>query len=269
MSRFTQLFLFGLLTVATPATVCAQSTGDLLVAPTRLVLPDNGGGEVLLSNKGGDTATYRTSLILKVMQPDGQFSEIATPTPAQQSLIDMVSFAPRRVVLAPGQTQTVRINARMPAELASGEYRVHMLFRAVPNASQTIQQAAQAGVSIALTPVYGVTIPIITRKGQLDAKVTIENVRLVPGKTQSLVSLDLTRSGTRSIYGSLRVFRPGQAQALATLRGIAVYTELGRRHVDLPLPAEAGGMSKGPLIVRFSEEEDTPGKLQAEATIAS
>ena len=42
---------------AAPAPLTAQ--GDLLIAPTRLVLDGRGGGEVILSNIGNNEATYR------------------------------------------------------------------------------------------------------------------------------------------------------------------------------------------------------------------
>ena len=45
--------------------------GDLLVAPTRLVLNGGRGTEVILKNIGSDTATYRISAELRRMNPDG------------------------------------------------------------------------------------------------------------------------------------------------------------------------------------------------------
>ena len=47
----------------------------------------------------------------------------------------MIVYAPRRVTLAPRQPQSIRIAARAPQGLPDGEYRVHMLFRAIPPAN--------------------------------------------------------------------------------------------------------------------------------------
>lgn len=245
----------------------AQAAGDLLVAPTRLVLGEKSGGEVLLSNKGAEAATYRTSIILKRMLEDGRVEDITQPTPEQQQLIDMVSYAPRKVVLAPGQTQTVRVAASVPPSWAAGEYRVHMLFRAVPAEGQLVAASKQEGVAIALTPVYGVTIPVVVRKGAPDAKVGIENARISRSAGKAALTLTLLRSGNRSIYGAVRLFQPGDAKPLAELRGVAVYEEVGRRAVTLDIPDTNVAKLSGPMIVRFNEEGDGGGKATAEAAL--
>ena len=49
--------------LALPAPLAAQ--GDLLIAPTRLVLDGRRGGEVILSNIGNEEATYRVDLELQ------------------------------------------------------------------------------------------------------------------------------------------------------------------------------------------------------------
>lgn len=260
---FSVRFILAALLCVLPS-VQSWAAGDLLIAPTRLVLGENGNGEVLLSNKGSEPATYRTSVILKKMRADGQYEDIPQPTPEQQLLIGMLSFAPRKVVLAPGQTQTVRIAVNLPSSFPAGEYRVHMLFRAVPVAGQTIETSTQSGVSIALTPVYGVTIPIVVRKGALDAKVAIENVRETHVGGKQVLALDLLRTGTRSVYGTVRLLKPGAVQPVAELKGVAVYGELERRSVMLALP-EATKLS-GTFVVRFNEEGD--GKAKAVSEIA-
>lgn len=244
----------------------AKAAGDLLVAPTRLVLGEKSSGEVLLSNKGAEPATYRTSIVLKKMHEDGHIEDITQPTPEQQQLIDMVSYAPRKVVLAPGQTQTVRVAAQVPPSWAAGEYRVHMLFRAVPAEGQLIAASKQDGVSIALTPVYGVTIPVVVRKGAPDAKVAIEDVHLSRSAGKAALMLTLLRTGNRSIYGAVRLFRSGTAQPLAELRGVAVYEEVGRRAVTVDIPDTNIAKLTGPMIVRFTEEGDG-GKATAETAV--
>ena len=84
----------------------------------------------------------------------------------------MLVYAPRRVTLAPHEPQSIRIAARPPQGVADGEYRIHLLFRAIPPANPVVQQAAaeqQKGLRFQLTPVYGVTIPVIVRLGNLQA----------------------------------------------------------------------------------------------------
>ncbi len=110
--------------------------GDLLVAPTRVVLDGARGTEVILNNIGSQTATYRISLELRRMNADGSLDELdaASPNDHDATTLGMISYAPRKVVLPPNQPQAIRIGIRAPAGLPDGEYRAHMLFRAIPDA---------------------------------------------------------------------------------------------------------------------------------------
>lgn len=241
----------------------AHANGDLLVAPTRLIVREGSTAEILLGNKGQAPATYRASLLVKKMQADGTLVDVTAADPAQQAVLDLVSFAPRKVVLAPGETQTVRVAMRAGSGLADGEYRVHLLFRAVPDAAAAGALAASAnGVAISLVPIYGVTIPVIIRKGILAASTRIERVHLVNAGGKPAVSVDLVREGNRSVYGAITLLKPGAAKPVAMER-VAVYTEVARRTVTLGLPD--GPPPKGPVIVRFGEEGDVPEKANAEA----
>ena len=175
----------------------------------------------------------------------------------------MVSYAPRRVTLPPNQPQVIRVGARIAPELPDGEYRAHMLFRAVPDA-QPVVDGPREGVSIALTPIYGVTIPVIVRKGALKATAAISDVHLIREAGQASLAFNLTRSGDRSVYGRVRVTKVGVAKPVYEARGIAVYAELSARTVALPLSPEAAAAMTGPVTVQYLEDNDAGG-LIAEA----
>ncbi len=244
-----------------------QAAGDLLVAPTRVVLDGARGTEVILNNIGDDTATYRVSLELRRMMPDGSFVEIDTATPdAREALtLGMISYAPRKVVLAPNQPQAIRIGVRAPQGLPDGEYRAHMLFRAIPDARPVAATStAKEGVSISLTPIYGVTIPIIVRQGNLQATAAISDPRMTETKYGPAIAFTLTRSGTRSTYGRIRITRPGFDKPLVEARGIAVYAEVGERTVTLPVEPDVAAQLKGPAKIEYLEDNDAGG-----GTIAS
>ncbi|HOA48655.1 MAG TPA: molecular chaperone [Novosphingobium sp.] len=250
----------------------AAAQGDLLIAPTRVIVSGAGSSEVVLSNIGNTPATYRISLELRRMEPDGNFREIAEAeaTPAEKAALEMVRHAPRRITLLPGQPQAVRISARPAPELPDGEYRVHMSFRAVPPAvtpEDAARDAAAAGggLTIKLTPVYGITIPVFVRKGNLDGKAAIANAHLVRNSDGAYVELDMTRSGQRSVYGELIGKTPSGA-VLFTMRGVAVYAELTKRTVRVPIGADRLGKLRGPVRIEYRELPENGGQLLAETT---
>jgi P pilus assembly chaperone PapD len=233
----------------------AAGVGDLLVAPTRIVLDGRKGTELVLNNIGDEPATYRISVEFRRMIPDGTLSDVDEPSAAEKAAEGMIVYAPRRVTLAPRQPQSIRIAARAPQGLPDGEYRVHLLFRAVPAPTPVAPADGQEpkGLQLKLIPVYGVTIPVIVRLGNLEARAGIANVKLEDNDGKPAVGLDLSRSGSRSTYGEVRVLKPGAKAPLALARGVAVYTEIGSRHVSVPLDESLKGSLSGPVTVQYVE----------------
>jgi len=231
--------------------------GDLLVAPTRIVLNGSRGAEVVLSNIGDEVATYRISVEFRRMKEDGSLEEVAQPSDRENATKEMIFYAPRRVTIAPNEPQTIRISARAPQGLPDGEYRAHLLFRAVPPPRPVTAPKEVKGIAFELIPVYGVTIPVVIRMGNLQAKAGIANVQLTQKDGKSAVSLDLTRAGDRSVFGDVRVFKAGVKDPIAIQRGVAVYTEVGVRHMTIPVNPDFAGPAVGPVTVDFVESSDS------------
>ncbi|MEO5640574.1 MAG: molecular chaperone [Sphingomicrobium sp.] len=253
-----------LVALAAPA---QAGIGDLLVAPTRIVLNGSRGTQIILNNIGDDVATYRVSLELRRMTPDGSLTDVTTPTAAEQAAEDMILYAPRKITLPPNQPQTINIAARAPAGLPDGEYRVHLLFRAIPKPRPvTAAQTEAKGISFSLTPVYGVTIPVIVRLGSLQAKAGIANVHMAREGGKPAVAMDITRSGSRSTFGEVRVLKAGIKDPIAIQRGIAVYTEVGQRSVSIPVSDKLAAAANGPVTVQYLETTEMGPEVIAQTS---
>ena len=258
------------LALLVPAMLFAQpaqaGVGDLLVAPTRIVLDGRRGTEVILNNIGDDVATYRISVELRRMTADGKLVDVETPNEAEKSAQEMILYAPRRITLPPNQPQTIRLSARAPEGLADGEYRVHLLFRAVPPPRPAVAPQKIEGVAFQLTPIYGVTIPVIVRLGNLEAKAGLANVRKVTDNGKPAIALDISRSGDRSTFGEVRVLKAGVADPIAIIRGVAVYTELGQRSVTIPIDPAHLADANGQVTVQYVEPTETGPVTLAETS---
>ena len=240
------------------STAANAGVGDLLVAPTRIVLDGRKGTEIILNNIGDEPATYRVSVEFRRMTENGDLVDVTTPSPTDKAAEEMIVYSPRKVTLAPHEPQAIRIAARPPQGLADGEYRVHMLFRAIPPATPVAPASGEQpkGVQFKLTPVYGVTIPVIVRLGNLQASAGIAHVQLEKKDGGSMIGLDVTRTGSRSTYGEIRVFKVGVKDPIAVQKGIAVYTEIGTRHVNVPLAESYKGDVSGPVTIEYIETYD-------------
>jgi hypothetical protein len=260
MARFS-LGRFASLALVAPALVIAPpaqaGVGDLLVAPTRVILNGSRGTEIILNNIGDDVATYRISAELRRMTPEGKLEDVATPNDKEKAAQEMVLFAPRKVTLPPNQPQAIRLSARAPEGLPDGEYRVHMLFRAIPAPQPAAAPKKVEGVAFQLRPIYGVTIPVIVRLGNLEAKAALSNVRKVTDGGKPAISLDISRTGSRSTFGEIRVLKAGIEKPIALVAGVAVYTEVGQRSVTLQIDPAQAANATGQVTVQYVEPTDT------------
>jgi P pilus assembly chaperone PapD len=251
--------------------LAAEGAGDLLVAPTRLEMDGFRGTEVILNNIGTETATYRISLELRRMTSDGQLVEV-DPTQAnatETAALEMIAYAPRRVTLDPNQPQAIRVGVRPPANLPDGEYRVHMLFRAIPDAkpATAANNGPANGIAIELRPIYGVTIPVIVRAGQLKAQAGIKDAHMFREGDREGLSVELTRTGNRSLYGDIRILKPGMDPILLA-RGVAIYPEIDHRIAAFPVPDGVKVSIAGPATIQYVERNDEGnGAVLAEAQV--
>ena len=256
----------GLAGLATLVPSAGSAQGDLLIAPTRLILDGRRGAEVILANQGSEEATYRITLELRRMDENGNLVPVeeGEASAAEKAALEMIRYAPRRVTLPPAQPQSVRISARPGADLPDGEYRVHMSFAALPKVEAVAQPVNEAtGVSIALTPIYGVVMPIIVRKGKVEVTGGLANPRIIKTENGDAFEIDMVRSGTSSLYGDLMVFARGANEPSFIARGVGVYPEIGQRHSTFGLSPEQSAALKGPVRVEYREASENGGGLIA------
>ena len=238
--------------------------GDLLIAPTRIVLDGRRGTEVILNNIGNEEATYRITLELRRMNDKGRLDdiEIERANDKEKAALDVIRYAPRRVTLPPNQPQSIRIGMQPMDALPDGEYRAHMLFRAIPKApAPDTALDAGGGLKIQLTPIYGISIPVILRKGNLQATAALTNVRTGSDNEGPTLDFDLTRKGDKSVFGEIRITKPGVTEPLAIAKGIAVYPEITSRIVSLPLSGEVAAKLHGEVVVSYYEAPEAGGGL--------
>lgn len=243
--------------------------GDMLVAPTRVVFEGARRSAALsIVNKGPAPATYRIVWVQKRMSETGDLDDVVACGQGCPPASDIVRFSPREVRLPPGGSQTVRLVLRKPVDLPAGEYRSHLKIFTVPPASSVGSSVetdpdAKGGIRISLTPIYGISVPVIVRQGKLTAQARLEELKIVPGsgvrgsKAEKLLEFKIIRTGDRSIYGDFSVKVATGAfswRTVAQAKGVAVYTPNLYRLVRLPLEERIPPNSR--LIIEFEEKPE-------------
>lgn len=248
----------------TVASTTAYAAGDLLIAPTRVVLDGRRGTEVILNNIGDEEATYRITLELRRMNAQGRLDDVDAEkaTDQEKSALDVIRYAPRRVTLPPNQPQSIRIGLQPNEALPDGEYRAHMLFRAIPKAAPVDAAASPTeGLKIQIIPIYGISIPVIVRKGNVSATAALANVRIGKDNEGPTLEFDMKRSGNRSLFGEIHVTKPGVSEPLHVSKGIAIYPEIGQRVVSIPLSPELAAQVRGEVVISYYEAPEAGGGL--------
>lgn len=258
----------------------AQALGGLQVLPTRIVFEGRTrAAQVTVINNGTVPATYRISFKNLRMREDGSYEDIKKAHPDEKSSSDLIRYSPRQVVIPPGKSQAVRLVLRKRRDLPPGEYRSHMLFRALPpeNAGKDIESLAgdKKDIRIQLIPVFGITIPVIIRHGNGAAIAGMEDLKVHPPKKPgafSMLSFRLNRQGDWSLYGDLTVrFKPdtgGEELVVSRLSGISVFTPNKSRTLNLKLtPPEGVDLKRGLLHVVYRENPDDGDKILVEGQL--
>lgn len=255
---------------ATQTAIPTPASAELLIAPTRIVLdPTERSTELVVVNKGNEEAAFRISLENRRMNLDGSMDEVTEAIEGEMFAKDFIRFSPRRIVLEAGERQTVRVSARLDADMEPGEYRSHLRLQGAPlSAGRTLQSATATeggDLSIQLIAIRSITIPVIMRVGQLDAEVQIESVEVrdTDAEDETLLVARLSRTGSRSTYGDIKIFTANQVEPVYFARGIALYTPNKERDLVLPIPTELTKALSGKdvRIEYVSSDPQAPGVI--------
>lgn len=262
------IYIYKKLCISAMITLCSASLltsvsyaqGSLLLTPKRVVF--NGGKtseNINLANSGKDTAFYVISLIHLRMTENGGFEEISESEMNGFSAEPHIRFFPRQVTLAPNEAQVIRVQYSRKLQMNPGEYRSHLYVRAQskPTPLGTKKAEESTSIEVKLTPVFGISIPVIIHVGEDRTTAHISGLSLVNAtkESDSKLNFTLNRSGNMSIYGDIvvkHVTPNGQTTQVASAKGLAVYTPNAVRNVQIVLEKNPMvNYQSGKLIVQF------------------
>ncbi len=253
----------------------AQGIGNVSVNPTRVVLEGRArSGEATVYNRGNEPATYRIFFREMAMTAEGGLQTLEEVPANYPSASSIIRYSPRQVTLGPGESQTIRLLARKPADLPPGEYRSHLVVQAVPppDAGQTIESLAleENQIQIQLIPVFGISIPIIVRHGELAATAALSDLAIENTANGPQLNLRIQRDGNKSLYGDIAVTYTNSGSSefqVGLIRGVGVYTTTDSRNVRLSLQTPSGVSlaAGGKISVTYQTDN---GQLLAQASLA-
>jgi len=276
-------YIFGLALMV--CGVMWMSSADALrLTIKRIVFEGSKRAEVItVINNSTKEETYRVGWRNFIMTEEKglKFIPDDQPMPPQiKPVTDMIRYAPRRFTVPAKSSQQIRIMLRTPADLADGEYRSHLWIRPEADVEKIRSESKGADAKtskskgVFLEMLAGATMPIIVRKGNLGAEVSILNLEASRSPGFVDVGYALRRVGEKSVYGNIDyICNRGNASEynLKAARGIAVYPEINQRIFKFRIEIEQGQASCSTMTVTFKDSPDVligGGAVMAEASVA-
>ncbi|HEX8450984.1 MAG TPA: hypothetical protein VF647_02745 [Longimicrobium sp.] len=188
-------------------------------------------------------AQGRTNTILTDSAPAGD-----------PSILPYVRAFPRRLTLAPGQRQTVRVLVQAPAGMAEGEYWGRVVVRS-RGGTPPIEQNNGA-VRMQLNVETAVATAVLFRKGTVTTGLAVNGsvARLTPAAVEA--EFDVRRTGSAVFLGHLRAeVVTADGRVVGRMEDeMAVYRALRLRYT---IPLAAGAPRTG-LTVRYTFDTERP-----------
>lgn len=265
-----------LLILSVFASLDSFAQGNLLINPKRLVFDgQKRSQEINLANVGKDTARYVISFIQIRMKTDGSFEEITEPDPGQNYADKNLRIFPRTVVLGPNEAQLVKIQLSQTSKLLPGEYRSHLYFRALEEEKPLGQEAPSrdsSALSVKLTAIFGISIPVIIRIGESTAQINLTEVQLKNDNgSEPVLKARFNRTGNMSVYGDLTIRHQsidGKLTQVGLVKGISVYTPNLVRDMQVKLDPAAGiDYKSGKLLITYTSQAEDKAELMAQAEL--
>lgn len=180
---------------------------------------------------------------------------VDTAPAGEPSIVPWMRAFPRRLVLQPGQRQTLRVMVQPPAELGAGEHWGRVLIRSRGGQPPIEQQ--EGGVRMQINVETVIATAVLFRKGEVTTGIAVSGATAAPAEGGVRAVLDLARQGNAAFLGRVvtELVAPDGRVAAQREDPVSVYRAL-RHAVTLPLPA--GVTSAAGYTVRYRADTDRP-----------
>lgn len=245
--------------------VCgAARAAAVTVSPTALFIDArNPTATLTLYNGGANPEEVEVSFAFGYPHSDSAGNirvELHESAPdGEPSIVPHLRAFPRRMVLQPGQRQTLRVLVQAPASLAAGEYwgRVVVTGRG----GQPPVEQTQGDVRMEITVETAIATAVLFRKGdvQTGAAVRAADARRVAEGVEFTVDLERRNAGAFLGRVVAELVAPDGTVAARAEEDVALYRSLRRR---LVIAAPAAALRPG-LQLRYRVDNERPDLPEA------
>jgi fimbrial chaperone protein len=246
---------------------------NLLINPTRVQFnPDDRSADITLINTSKVTTTYRLQWSEKEAKAGGGYHNLDEAAAAKfPSASNMLRFSPKQVTLKAGERQTIKMAIQRPQGLATGEYRSHLLFKAL--APKTAEEGLNTdAASTSVNIVLSFAIPVVIQQGPLQYSIAMDNavISYQPAQKTGSVDVSLSRTGLHSVIGTVSAYwtpNGGKEVLIAKAGDFNAWPELKSTSVSLIWVGADFAVSDGKLRIVYEGVKDFRGKVFFDKTL--
>ncbi len=178
------------------------------VAPTSLFIFETGGiGELYVSNRSvlPQEVNVRFSFQFPKSDSEGSISmtEGSEELEVEWGIGEMVRVFPRRLVLQPGETQTLRVQVRPMQDRPDGMFFTRAIVSSNALQEDVGEQEALEGIRTQINYVLEQSIPVFYRKGTNTTGVDVEQIEASRTENGMSLLVHLQRTGNSPYMGTM------------------------------------------------------------------
>ena len=262
--RSSRRTVLALVAVATAGFAIPLALDAVIVSPTAIFMSDRTRStQLTLFNSGSVPEELTMELRYGYPAADSTgalvYRLIDSVAASDPSAAAWVNIYPRRLTLAPGTRQTVRLIASPPAGLADGEYWARLVIRSNP---QTILDVtgADPGVRAGLQLEMRSVLPVLFRRGIVTTGVAVRSFDAVRKGDSLVARVALAHEGNAAFLGNADFeMRDAAGRVYGSWRiPLAIHVEQKRRFVFLLDSAARLVPSPQLRLTMASERGDLP-----------
>ncbi len=229
-------YIFLLAAIFCVHTAKSQLQG-ILFSEYRMILDNNTISSLQLNNPTPVKRTYSLSFVEKQMNNRGELVDIPDSVSLPTSIKRYLRVFPRTIELAPGESQEVQIQLRVPPTVADGEYRTYLHFLPLEKSPADTLREKTPGVKFAIKFRIGAAIPLFYRRHTSLEGVDIDSVFLTKELRDTVLHFTVRRRGSQSTYGNIEIrgTSGGEPVVLRDVPGRALYAETDFVPMSFPI----------------------------------
>lgn len=198
MKRFLSITLLSLSFL-----IVSVDANAVFVTPQFVVFEKNNTARITLNNRSNKAKVITFEWQRRYFDDSQkvQVLEEGQAAPAGYQPVDgYVKFSPRRVILRPRESQTIRLIANRPQDMADGEYRTQFIIKEQDLVEKSSTAQGGKGVTAIISVNVNTGIPVFIRHGDTRVNMSINSIQTTNDGTGKSLKVDLQNDSTRTLY---------------------------------------------------------------------